>query len=212
MNTKIKPLSFKESELSKKDWITLSKFNTPSKIQDFLNKLPFNFEKKGETYMSSACVLEAQTAHCFEGALLSGLILWIHGYRPLLLDLKTTEDKDVDHVVTLFNEDGFWGAISKTNHAVLRYREPVYKNVHELVMSYFHEYFLNNGEKTLRSYSKPFDLSKLGTNWITSKKNLFEIVDTLDESTHIKILSKKQIKNLRKADKLEIKAGKIREF
>lgn len=212
MKTKIKPLSFEKSGLNKKDWKIIFSLDTPSKIQDFLNKLSFNFEKKGETYMSPANVLQNKEAHCFEGALFAALVFWVQGRRPLLLDLKTTEDKDVDHVVALFNIDGYWGAISKTNHAVLRYREPIYKNVHELVMSYFHEYFLKNGEKTLRSYSKPFDLSIFGTNWINSKDNLFKLVEDLDESPHVKLLSRKQIKNLRKADKLEIKAGEIVDY
>ena len=190
----------------------LSQLNTPSKIQDFLNKLPFNFEKNGETYMSPSSALKANKAHCFEGALIAALVLWMRGHKPLLLDLKTTEDKDVDHVVTLFKQDGYWGAISKTNHAVLRYREPIYKNIRELAMSYFHEYFLKTGEKTLRSYSKPFDLSNFPKDWITSDKSLYYLVEKLDKSPHIKILSRKQIKNLRKADKLEIKAGEIVDY
>lgn len=174
--------------------------------------------------MSPASALEAGKAHCFEGALIAALALEMHGHKPLLLDLKTTEGKDIDHVVALFREKkdppaGGWGAISKTNHAVLRYREPIYKTIHELALSYFHEYFLNNGEKTLRSFSKPFDLSKTtlrrrgfagqGIDWRNSEKNLFKLVEMLDKSSHIQILSKKQIKNLRQADKIEIQAGKI---
>jgi hypothetical protein len=119
---------------------------------------------------------------------------------------------DLDHVVTLFRKDGYWGAVSKTNHAVLRYREPVYKNIRELVMSYFHEYFLFDGRKTLRAFSKPFDLSKHGTSWITTEENLATLAHLLDTSPHTKILSPKQIRNLRKADKIEIKAGKIVEY
>jgi hypothetical protein len=212
MNSQIKPLDFKRACLEKKYWKRLSRLKNPSEIQDFLNRIPFNFEKQGETNMSPALSLEKNTAHCFEGALIAALTLWINGSKPLLLDLKTTEDKDVDHVVALFKENGFWGAISKTNHAVLRYREPVYKTIRELAMSYFHEYFLSSGEKTMRSFSKPFDLSKLGTSWIASTKNLYPIVEKLDKIPHTKILNKKQIKNLRKADKLEIKAGEIKEY
>lgn len=162
--------------------------------------------------MSPARALEAGKAHCFEGALIAALALEMHGHKPLLLDLKTTEDRDVDHVVALFKQDGYWGAISKTNHAVLRYREPIYKTIRELALSYFHEYFLNNGEKTLRSYSKPFDLSKVKIDWRESKENLFKLVEILDKSPHTQILNKKQIKNLRKADKIEIQAGKIVDY
>src|ERR1700733_9427348 len=129
---------------------TLKKLSTPAKIQDFLNSLPFNFEKKGETCRSPKASIEADTAHCFEGALIAAAALSLRGQKPLLLDLKAS-GKDMDHVVALFKRDGKWGAISKTNHAVLRYREPVYASVRELAMSYFHEYFLPSGVKTLRS-------------------------------------------------------------
>src|SRR3989344_4797858 len=152
---RIKPLVLEHSGLGKFKWRTLKRLNTPEKIQDFINRLPFNFEKRGETYMSVARSLKTGRIHCFEGALIAAAALWIQGERPLLLDLKP-DKSDIDHVVALFRRNGFWGAISKTNHAVLRYREPVYKSIRELAMSYFHEYFLNNGKKTLRSYSRPF--------------------------------------------------------
>ncbi len=183
---------------------------TPQKIQDFLNRIPFNFEEKGEFYSSPAVALKENKAQCLEGALIAALALEIHGHKPLLLDLKTVADRDEDHVVALFKVDGCWGAISKTNHAVLRYREPIYKSVRELALSYFHEYFLPSGEKTLRSFSEPFDLSKTKINWKDSNKNLKDLVKMLDKSPHTQILSKKQIKNLRRADKIEIKAGEIR--
>jgi len=189
----------------------LPKIKDPRKIQDFLNKLKFNFEENGETWMSPIESIKAGRAHCFEGALLAAALLWEHGEKPLILDLKTTKD-DFEHVVALFKRDGYWGAISKTNHAVLRYREPVYKTVRELVMSYFHEYFLPSGKKTLRSYSKPFDLSKFGRGWIDSKTDLYHIDRALDVSPHINILTPKQIKNLRLAEKIEIKAGEIVEY
>ena len=191
------------------------KLNTPAKIQDFINSLPFNFEKKGETCMSPRKVLEKKVAHCMEGAMLASAILEYHGCQPLLLDLRSSKKPfDFDHVVAIWNEDGFYGAISKTNHGVLRYREPVYKTIRELVMSYFHEYFLNNtGLKTLREYSDPFDLNHFNKiNWRTSEKDLFEIPKYLDKVTHHQILNKKQIKNLRKADKIEIEMGKIVEY
>lgn len=162
--------------------------------------------------MSPRVALEKNTAHCFEGALIAALALEMHGYKPLLLDLKTNSNKDSDHVVALFKVDGYWGAISKTNHAVLRYREPIYKTVRELALSYFHEYLLTNGEKTLRSFSKPFDLSqrKLAKiDWRKSRENLSKLADMLDRSPHIQILSKKQIQNLRKAEPIERKAGEI---
>lgn len=191
------------------------KLKTPSRIQDFLNTLSFNFEKKGETCMSPRMVLKNKTAHCMEGAMFAAAALEFHGFSPLILDLRSLKKPfDFDHVVAIWNEDGFYGAISKTNHGVLRYREPVYKSIRELVMSYFHEYFLSsNGLKTLREYSDPFDLNHFNKiNWRTSDKDLFEIPKYLDKVTHHAILTKKQIKNLRKADKIEIEMGKIQEY
>ncbi len=211
MNTKIKPLSLRDSGLSEKNYQLLKKLYSPQKNQDYLDSSRFNFEKEVETSTSVSVTLDTKVAHCFEGALVAAAAFWINGHKPLLLDLRATAE-DLDHVVTLFNIDGFWGSISKTNHGVLGYREPVYKSVRELVMSYFHEYFLFNGKKTLRSYSEPFDLSKQKINWLTSPKNLFDLTRVLDKSPHTNILSKKQIKNLRLAQPTEIKMGEITDW
>ena len=171
----------------------LSKLSSPKKIQDFLNKAP-------------------KSIHCLDGALFAALALWYHGEKPLLMDLASTP-YDYDHVVALFRKYGRWGAISKTHHAVLRYREPVYASVRELAMSYFHEYFLDDGVKTLRSYSDPVDLSKLkDPTWITAKKNLGNLVDLLNAAPHHNILDRRMIAGLRKADPIERKAGKLKEW
>ena len=201
-------------ELSKEEISIFRKFSSPRKLQDFINSIPANFEKNEETLMSPRRVLAENKAHCLEGALLAAAVLWFHGGKPLLMDLKTT-DYDFDHVVALFRRGKFWGAISKTNHAVLRYREPIYASPRELAMSYFHEYFLDNGGKTLRSYSAPFDLStrKVGPCvWISAEEDLWEIADALDESPHYKILNKKTLSSLRRADPIEIEAGKLTEW
>jgi hypothetical protein len=186
---------------------------TPAKIQDYLNSISYNFEKDGETCMSPRRVVQAKCAHCLEGAYFAAAVLWYHGERPLLLDLRSTKD-DLDHVVALFKRNGYWGAISKTNHAVLRYREPIYKTLRELVLSYFHEYFLNsNGQKTLREYSKPFDLRKFGESWITGVDELWDIGATLDDSLHFWVLPHEmRPQDLRTADTVEITAGKILEY
>lgn len=189
------------------------KLNTPAKIQDFVNNLNINFEKKGETCMSPRQVLKTRSAHCMEGALLSSAILEFHGFEPKILDLRSVKPGDNDHVISVFKQFGFFGSISKTNHAVLRYREPVYKTVRELVLSFFHEYFLDNGQKTLREYSGLFNLNYFNKlNWRTSEEELWEIPEYLDKITHFKILEKAQIKNLRKADPIEILAGKLVEW
>ena len=131
--------------------------------------------------------------------------------KPLILDLRSNS-RDFDHVVALFKKNGYWGAISKTNHAVLRYREPVYRTVRELALSYFHEYFDDQGRKNLREYSEPFDLNNYKGNWIDNKEYLWDLELKLDNSRHYSILNKKQIASLRKADQVEIKAGKITEW
>ncbi len=164
------------------------KLNTPSKIQDYLDSLPINFELGGDTLYSPRQVIVEQKAHCLEGALFAAAALAFHGKKPLLLDLQTLP-YDEDHVVTLFQERGHWGAISKTNHAILRWRDPVYKTSRELAMSFFHEYFMNDGVKTLRAFSKPFDLRKYAPNvWVTAEKNLEDIAVDLDDSPHVVIL------------------------
>jgi hypothetical protein len=207
----IKKNNFHVESFSKKEERFLLSLNTPAKVQDFLNTLKFNFEINGETLQSPISTLRSREAHCFEGALLGAHILSLHGFPPLVLHLKTAPG-DYDHVIAPFQVDGFWGALSKTNHAVLRYREPIYKNIRELCMSYFHEYFLDDGRKTLRQYSMPLNLNKLTLkykNWFLDSGNVWYLDKALDRVKHFEILPKKYIKKLRKADKVEIEAGKI---
>jgi len=208
---RMQPINEAKSGLDHKDCQLLKRLNTPAKIQDFLNSLPFNFEQKGETHHSVRLTLKHGRVHCFEGALLAAAALWMQGRRPLLLDLKTVRP-DFDHVVALYRTNGRWGAISKTNHSVLRYRDPVYRDVRELAMSYFHEYFLDDGRKTLRSFSKPFDLSKVGTGWLTTGENLADLAHRLDRSPHTRILSAANARHLRPADRIELLATDVVEY
>jgi hypothetical protein len=128
------------------------------------------------------------------------------------MDLKAI-DPDFDHVVALFKRDGHWGAISKSNHPVLRYRDPIYRTLRELALSYFHEYvYVKTGDKTLRSYSRPFSLKRYGTEWITSEEHLWDIAEALDESPHYALLTKEQEKCLRKATDVERQAGRLQEW
>ncbi len=193
----------------------MQKLNTPAKVQDFLNSLPFNFENekgyKRETLKSPLFTLRQRKAHCFEGALLGAYILSLHGFTPSVLHLKATKH-DYDHVIAPFKINGFWGALSKTNHVVLRYREPIYRNIRELVISYFHEYFLNSGLKTLRQYSEVLNLNTLPKDWAVRQGDLWDIDKKLDKMKHYDIVERAYIKKLRKADKVEIKAGKIVEY
>ena len=186
------------------------KLNSPQKIQDYLNSLKFNFGKDAKLF-SPRVVIKTKKADCLEGAILAAAILEFHGEKPLIIDLRSTAKPfDYDHVVAVFRRYNCFGAISKTNHGVLRYREPVYKTIRELVMSYFHEYFLDNGHKTLREYSEPLNLSSIKhINWRTTTGDLWEIHEILDKAKHYSILSPQQVKNLRKAEGVEIEMGKI---
>src|SRR3989344_5753294 len=189
-----------------------AKLTTAKKIQDFLDKLPINFELRGETYMSPRRLLRERTAHCFEGALLAAASFAYHGQRPLLLDLQTLPS-DEDHVVALFKENGLWGAISKTNHAILRYRDPIYRTVRELAMSYAHEYVLENGRKSMLAYSKPYDLRRFAPErWVTEEGDLVWLVDVLDDSRHSPLAPKKSMRTLRPASKIELRALEIEEW
>ncbi|HEY4504237.1 MAG TPA: hypothetical protein VJI73_00515 [Candidatus Paceibacterota bacterium] len=190
----------------------LSRLNKPVKIQNYLNNFPYHYDKRSPSLCSPRVVLQKRRANCIEGALLAATALWYHGREPLLLDL-VSDKSDLDHVVALFKEGRYWGAISKTNHVILRYREPVYKNVRELAMSYFHEYFLDNGKKTLRSFSEPFYLSRLpDASWVTSSDDLWELAERLDNSPHHKILSPDMARRLRLADKIERAVAKLIEW
>lgn len=190
----------------------LKKLKNPRKIQDYLDTLPINFEMKGETYMSPRRVMREKTAHCFEGALFAAAALAYHGEKPLLMDFRTIPE-DEDHVITLFKQNGYWGALSKTNHAILRYRDPIYLSPRELAVSYFHEYLMYDRRKSLRAYSAPYDLSKFAPQrWITEEKELFWLVRALDNARHFPIAPKKNLKLLRKAAPVEIRAMSIVEW
>lgn len=198
--------------LTKEEERILHRLNTPHKIQDFLDTLPINYEKKGDTCFSPRRVLKEQKAHCLEGAMLAATALWLHGKKPLLMDLRTTPNDD-PHTVVLYKTNGYWGAISKTNHAVLRFRDPIYRTLRELALSYFHEYFLSTtGTKTLREYSIPLDLSTLGDYWVTASHELFEMSDTLDSLRHFPLIPKKNRRAIRNATPIEISAGDIIEW
>jgi len=195
---------------SKEELRVLKRLNTPRKIQDFINSLKTNFELKRETCMSPRMVLRTGQAHCIEGAIFAAAALKLQGYKPLLVDLEANKN-DYDHVIAVFKKHGHWGAITKTNHSCLRYREPIYRNIRELILSFFHEYFLNsNGKKTLRKYSLPVDLSRFNKlNWETSEEDLWFIPEHLCKVKHHNIMNRAQIMGLRSADDIEKESGKL---
>ena len=200
-------------EKDRKEFSLFKGLKSPAKVQDFLDSLPINFEEDGETCRSPLVTLRSGKAHCAEGAMLAAAIFWHHGRPPILLDLKATRSKgDVDHVVTLFKEDGRWGAISKTNHPVLRYRDPIYKTVRELALSYFNEYFMPSGWKTLRSHSGPFNMLGYGDAWLTQEGDLLDVMSDLDDSRHFDIMTPSMARRLRLADPLERQAIRLAEW
>ena len=198
--------------LTKEEEKLFKSLNSPGKIQDFINKIPINFEENGDTCYSPQRVLKENKCHCIEGAVLAALILRVNGFPPLLVDMTATS-ADFDHVIAVFEIDSKWGAISKSNHVTLRYREPVYGSIRELVMSYFNEYFNDDGKKTLRSYSNPVDLSMFDhQDWITTEDDIWEIPEYLAEVEHFPVLTRKQIANLRDADEIEMNAAKLHDW
>jgi hypothetical protein len=169
-----------------------------------------NFETDGQTLLSVREVLRQRRAHCIEGAMFAACALWVHGEPPLLLDLRA--ERDYDHVVALFRRGRCWGAISKTNPALLRWRDPVYRTLRELAMSYLHEYANKRNQKTLRSYAGPFDLRRFDPKlWVTNGKNCWDVGATLDDLRHRPLLNRKQARALRLRDAVEREAGALTE-
>ncbi len=191
------------SSLSPDVAAVLKKLSTPHKIQDYLDTLSINFNPTGDL-LSAKRVIEQQTAQCIEGALFAAASLAYHGGVPLLLDVQTIAE-DEDHVVALFKRNGLWGALSKTNHGILRWRDPVYKTVRELAMSYFHEYYMHDGRKSMRTYSKPFDLRRYEPAfWVMSGESLEDVAYDLDVAPHFPAFPKKSLRDLRRSSPLEI--------
>ncbi len=189
------------------------KLSTPERIQDYVDALPQNFSySRGRTLRSPRRIFENPSAYCFEGAVLAAASLAYHGHEPLLLDLRAIEP-DVDHVVALFKKGKYWGAISKTNYPVLKWRDPVYASVRELAMSYFHEYFLNNGKKSFKDYSKPFSLQKFDpATWVVSEEPLEWLALELDSSPHMPTVDRRLLTKLRPASGVEVQASDLREW
>ena len=198
--------------LTPTEFAALRRLATPEKIQAFLNAVPINHELDGETILSVREVLRQRRAHCIEGALLAACALWIHGEPPLVMHLDC-DPCDYPHVVALFRRHRTWGALSKTNGACLRYRDPVYRTLRELAMSYFHEYFDKRGRKTLRSYSAAFDLRRIDPAlWVTSEAACLETHARLAALRHYRLISSRQERLLTKRDPFERKAAAVVEY
>lgn len=189
--------------LSAAEYARLARLVTPARIQAFVNAIPANHELAGETVHSVRAVLRRREAHCIEGALLAACALWIQGEPPLVLHLDC-DASDHPHVVALFRRGRCVGAISKSNGAWLRFREPVYRTVRELAMSYFHEYFDGSGAKTLRSYARPFDLRTVDPrHWVTAAGPCWAVHDRLAAQRHYPLVSATQAAALSRRDPFE---------
>jgi hypothetical protein len=189
-----------------------TRLNTPVKIQNFLDRLPANFGLEGDTAMSPRRVLQTRLAHCAEGAVFAVAALAYHGKSAWLVDLRALPS-DQDHIITLFRERGLWGAISKTNHPVLRWRDPVYRSPRELIMSYVHEYCLPGGKKSLLEFSRPFSLARFALQrWLTPLEDLDWLMVALDEAPHLAIAPKAALRRQRRSTAVERRAHKQLEW
>jgi hypothetical protein len=188
----------------------LAVLSTPAKIQRFLDEeIAYNQESEGATCYSPRTVLEKRQAHCMEGALFAAMTLRRLGHPPLLVDLEAVRDSD--HVLAVYKTNGRWGALAKSDYAGLRSREPVYRNIRELAMSYFEHYYNAAGEKTLRGFSRPVHLSRFDktVRWMTTLEPVWAIPEHLCEIPHTKILPSKLTKPIAKMDRRLYKAGRV---
>jgi hypothetical protein len=198
--------------LTPPEFAVLERLDTPRKIQDFVYSLKQNFELAGETCATVREVLRTRRAHCIEGAMLAACAFWVHGERPLLLDMRAVHD--FDHVVALYRRHQHWGAISKTNGIFLRSRDPVYRSLRELAMSYFHEYANRRSHKTLREYSLPFDLRRLDPAvWVSGEQGAWEVAAALDELRHFPLVEgRRHLRLVSRRDPFEQRAGALSQY
>jgi hypothetical protein len=175
----------------------LRALKTPVGIQRFLDALPYHL---AGTAWSPRKVLREKTAHCLEGATLAAAALRAIGFPPLILDLEA--DQDTDHVLAVFRLRGHWGAVAKSNFAGCRYREPVYRTLRELALSYFNVYFNLRGERTLRRYSQPVNLARFDRRqWMTSEKDIWFVAEYLVDIPHRPLLKRGLEKHLTRVDR-----------
>jgi len=181
----------------------LKTLSDPDKIQAFLDSIDYN---PNYECRSPRWVIRKRSAHCFEGALFAAAALQFIGYKPLIVDMLA--ENDDDHVIAVFREEGLWGAVAKSNFTSLRYREPVYRSLRELIMSYFDFFFNTDGFKSLRSYSRPFDLTFFESrNWATTDEDLEYIGDKIESLPHYPVAPERIIRKLYRASEPMLRAG-----
>jgi hypothetical protein len=184
-------LDFTPKELRK-----LRSLKTPYGIQRYLDDMPYHLE---DTSWSPRVVLRENTAHCFEGAIFAAAALRANGFPPLIVDLEA--EHDTDHVVAVYRVDGHWGVVAKSNYTGCRFREPVYRSLRELAMSYFNIYFNLRRERTLRTFSRPVNLARFDRQqWMTTEKPIWFIVNYLFTIHHYRLLRPGTAKKLHRVD------------
>jgi hypothetical protein len=181
----------------------LRSLKTPHGIQRVLNDMPYHL---ADTAWSPRRVLRENTSHCYEGALFAAAALRVIGYPPLLLDLEA--EHDTDHVIAVYCVDGHWGALAKSNYTGCRYREPVYRTLRELALSYFEVYFNLLGERTLRTFSRPVQMKRFDhLNWMITEKPVWFVAEYLLTISHTPLISRAQAKRLHRLDGRSFRAG-----
>jgi hypothetical protein len=182
----------------------MARLTTPRKIQDFLDGLAYSTEI---IYRCPLRVLRERIAHCFDGAMFGAAALRCLWYPPLILNMPAILHDD-DHLLALYKRDGHWGAVAKSNFVGLRFREPIYVTLHELVMSYFEQFYNVERKKTLRSYTVPLNLKAFDKlNWMTNDETLERIGERLDEIRKVRLLTRRMIANLSLVDERSYQAG-----
>jgi hypothetical protein len=198
--------------LTPREYALLKRLDTPQKVQAFLNAVTANHEFGGETVLSVREVLRQRRSHCIEGAFVAACAFWVHGHPPLVMHLDC-DLSDYPHVIALFRQHGHWGAVSKTNGVGLRYRDPIYRSLRELAMSYMHEYSDKRHRKTLRSYSAAFDLRRVDPAlWVTNEAQCWEVHDRLADLRHYPLISRRQEKLLSTRDPFEREITKLLQY
>jgi hypothetical protein len=198
--------------LSAGECTILKRLSTPERIQAFVDAIPANHEADGETVLSVREVLRQRRAHCIEGAFVAACALWVIGRPPLVMHLDC-DPADWPHVIALFRRGRAWGAISKSNHIGLRYRDPVYRSLRELAMSYFHEYCDRRGHRTLVSHSAAFDLRRIDPAlWVTSDTPCWQAHDRLANRRHYPLVTARQRADLSRLDPFERKLAQVAQF
>lgn len=189
--------------LSPEDLRTLRALKTPARIQKFIDAIRYQY---ANTAWSPKRVLRERKGHCLEGALLAAAALRVNGYPPLLMDLEAVHDDD--HVLAIYMEGGLWGSVAKSNFAGLRFRAPMYRTLRELALSYFENYYNLRGERTLRAYSVPVNLSRLDArHWMTSEEDVWCVPELLIAARHYSLAPDKVVRSLPRLDRRSFEAG-----